>query len=103
MGVRRLGLEKPLAAIPWPASIGEFADGGVWVTPIDRAPSCRMVGEGAGTDLVDAVSPTPPGKETLWMSSNFGVVRTDVDDRDIIHPIARVLKPITSMPRRSDQ
>lgn len=91
MGVRRVGLEKLLFRGDNVARVDWSRDGGVWVTPIGSRAIVPMAGEGSSSDLVDAVSiPYFPGKETLWMpSSNFGVVRTDVDDRDIIHPIAR--------------
>ncbi len=91
MGVRRLGLEKLLFRGDNVARVDWSRDGGVWVTPIGSRAIVPMAGEASASDFVDAVSiPYFPGKESLWMpSSNFGVVRTDVDDREIIHPIAR--------------
>lgn len=92
MGVRRLGLEKLLFRGDNVARVDWSRDGGVWVTPLGSRVIVPMAGEGGSSgEIVDAVSiPYFPGKETLWMpSDNFGVVRTDVDDRDIIHPIAR--------------
>jgi hypothetical protein len=90
MGVRRLGLEKRLFQGDNVAQISWSRDGGVWVNPIGSRMQVPMVGAGADGDFVDAVSiPYFPGKETLWMpSSNVGVVKTDVDEREIIHPIA---------------
>jgi hypothetical protein len=90
MGVRRLGLEKTLFRGDNVSRIDWSRDGGVWVTPIGSRMQVPMAGGGADGDFVDAVSiPYFPGKETLWLpSSNFGVVKADVDDREIIHPIA---------------
>lgn len=90
-GVRRLGLEKLLFRGDNVARVDWSRDGGVWVTPIGSRVQVPMAGDDADGDMVSAVSiPYFPGKESLWMpSSNFGVVRSDVDERDIIHPIAR--------------
>jgi hypothetical protein len=90
MGVRRLGLEKRLFQGDNVAQISWSRDGGVWVNPIGSRMQVPMVGGGAEGDFVDAVSiPYFPGKETLWIpSSNFGVVKSDVDERELIHPIA---------------
>jgi hypothetical protein len=88
MGVRRLGLEKRLFQGDNVAQISWSREGGVWVNPIGSRIQVPMAG--AEGDFVDAVSiPYFPGKETLWMpSSNFGVVKADVDEREIIHPLA---------------
>ncbi len=90
MGVRRLGLEKTMFRGDNVSRIDWSREGGVWVTPIGSRMQVPMAGGGADGDFVDAISiPYFPGKETLWMpSSNFGVVKADVDDREIIHPIA---------------
>lgn len=90
MGVRRVGLEKLLfrsdnvAKVAWKRGVG------VWVTPIGSRITVPMANKVDG-DVVDAVSiPYFPGRESLWMpSSNFGVAKADIDERDMIHPIAR--------------
>jgi len=90
MGVRRVGLEKLLfrgdnvAEIAWRRGVG------VWVTPVGSRMTVPMANKVDG-DFVSAVSiPYFPGRETLWFpSSNFGVVKTDVDEREMIHPLAR--------------
>jgi hypothetical protein len=90
LGVRRLGLEKLLFRGDNVARVAWSRDGGVWVTPVGSRVQVPMAGGGADGDIVDAVSiPYFPGKESLWLpSSNFGVVKADVDDRELIHPIA---------------
>jgi hypothetical protein len=90
MGVRRLGLEKRLFQGDNVAQVIWSRDGGVWVNPIGSRVQVPMAGSADG-DFVDAVSiPYFPGKETLWMpSSNFGVVKTDIDERELIHPLAQ--------------
>lgn len=90
MGVRRVGLEKLLfrgdnvAEIAWRRGVG------VWVNPIGSRMTVPMASKVDG-DMASAVTiPYYPGRETLWFpSSNFGVVKTDVDEREMIHPLAR--------------
>ncbi len=90
LGVKRVGLEKLLfrgdnvSRIAWKRGVG------VWVTPVGSRMTVPMASKVDG-DMVDAVSiPYFPGKETLWFpSSNFGVAKTDIDERELIHPIAR--------------
>ncbi len=90
LGVKRVGLEKLLfrgdnvSKIAWKRGVG------VWVTPVGSRMTIPMASKVDG-DMVDAVSiPYFPGKETLWFpSSNFGVAKTDIDEREMIHPIAR--------------
>ena len=90
MGVRHVGLEKLLfrsdnvAKVAWKRGVG------VWVTPIGSRITVPMASKVDG-NTVDAVSiPYFPGRESLWMpSSNFGVAKSDIDERDMIHPIAR--------------
>jgi hypothetical protein len=44
----------------------------------------------ASGDFSSAISiPYFPGRESLWFpSSNFGVVKSDIDEREVIHPLA---------------
>jgi len=90
MGVRRVGLEKLLFRGDNIAQVSWKRDVGVWVTPIGSRMTVPMASKVDG-DMVDAVSvPYFPGRESLWFpSSNFGVAKTDVDEREMIHPIAR--------------
>ncbi len=90
LGVRRVGMEKLLfrgdnvAKVAWKRGVG------VWVTPIGSRMTVPMASRVDG-DMVSAVSiPYFPGRESLWFpSSDFGVAKTDIDERDMIHPIAR--------------
>ena len=90
MGVRNVGLEKLLfrgdnvAQISWKRGVG------VWVTPIGSRMTVPMANRVDGS-MEDAVTiPYYPGRESLWFpSSNFGVVKSDVDEREMIHPLAR--------------
>ncbi len=90
-GVRRLGLEKLLFRGDNVARIDWSRAGGVWVTPLGSRVQVPMAGAKADGEMVSSISiPYFPGKESLWMpSSEFGVVRADIDERDIIHPLAR--------------
>ncbi len=90
MGVKRVGLEKLLFRGDNVARIAWKRDVGVWVTPVGSRLTVPMATKVDG-DMVDAVSiPYFPGRESLWFpSSDFGVARADVDEREMIHPIAR--------------
>lgn len=90
LGARRIGLEKLLfrgdnvAQISWKRGVG------VWVNPIGSRMTVPMAKRVDG-DMASAVSiPYFPGRESLWFpSSNFGVVKSDIDEREMIHPLAR--------------
>ncbi|MEP6778780.1 MAG: hypothetical protein ABJC26_02745 [Gemmatimonadaceae bacterium] len=89
MGVRKVGLEKLLwrgdnvSKIEWKRGVG------VWVTPIGSRMVVPMADKIEGDGFVSAISvPYFPGKETLWLP-NGGTVKTDINERDIIHPLAR--------------
>jgi hypothetical protein len=89
MGAKRLGLEKLLfrgdnvAEISWRRNVG------VRVRPIGSRMTVPMGGNANG-DFSGAISiPYFPGRESLWFpSSNFGVVKSDIDEREVIHPLA---------------
>ena len=89
MGAKRLGLEKLLFRGDNVAEISWRRDVGVRVRPIGSRLTVPMGGNANG-DFSGALSiPYFPGRETLWFpSSNFGVVKSDIDEREIIHPLA---------------
>ncbi len=90
LGAKRVGLEKLLfqgenvATVEWQRNVG------VWITPHGSRMNVPMASDVSG-DFFDAVSvPYFPGRESLWFpSSNMSVARADVNERDIIHPLAR--------------
>ena len=90
VGARRVGLEKLLFQGDNMAEISWRRDVGVRVRPVGSRMTVPMASDVNG-DFVSAVSiPYFPGREQLWFpSSDFGRVKTEVDDRDIIHPLAR--------------
>ncbi len=90
MGVRRVGLEKLLFRGDNVANIAWRRGVGVWVNPVGSRMTVPVANEVSG-DMVSSVSiPYFPGRETLWFpSSNFGVVKSDIDEREMIHPLAR--------------
>ncbi|MBU6367359.1 MAG: hypothetical protein KJT01_14185, partial [Gemmatimonadetes bacterium] len=89
VGARRLGLEKRLFRGDNVAEIAWRRDVGVRVTPVGSRVASPMGGDADG-DIADAVSiPYFPGRETLWFpNSQFGVVRAEIDERELIHPLA---------------
>ena len=90
LGVRRVGVEKLLWRMDNVAQVAWKREVGVRVTPVGSRMTIPMASVVDG-DVVDAVSiPYFPGRESLWFpSSNFGVVKTDIDEREMIHPLAR--------------
>ena len=89
MGAKRLGLEKLLFRGDNVAEISWRRDVGVRVRPIGSRMSVPMESRTTG-DISSAISiPYFPGRESLWFpSSNFGVVKADIDEREVIHPLA---------------
>ena len=90
LGARRLGLEKLLFRGENVAEISWRREVGVRVRPMGSRMTVPIGGETSG-DFSSAVTiPYFPGREQLWWpSSDLGRVKTEVDDRDIIHPLAR--------------
>lgn len=90
LGARRLGLEKLLFRGDNVAEISWRRDVGIRVRPIGSRMTVPMADDVTG-DFTGAITiPYFPGREQLWFpSSDFGMVKTDVDDRDLIHPLAR--------------
>lgn len=89
LGVRKVGLEKLMfrgdnvARVEWKRGVG------VWVTPIGSRMVVPMADKVEGDGFTSAITiPYFPGKETLWLPDG-GVAKTDINERDIIHPIAR--------------
>lgn len=89
LGVRKVGLEKLMfrgdnvARIQWKRGTG------VWVTPIGSRMVVPMADKVEGDGFTSAVTiPYFPGKETLWLPDG-GTAKTDINEREIIHPIAR--------------
>ena len=89
LGAKRLGLEKLLFRGDNVAEISWRRDVGVRVRPIGSRMTVPMGGNANG-DFSGAISiPYFPGRESLWFpSSNFGVVKSDIDEREVIHPLA---------------
>ncbi|WP_310568863.1 hypothetical protein [Gemmatimonas sp.] len=89
MGAKRLGLEKLLFRGDNVAEISWRRDIGVRVRPIGSRITVPMASSSSG-DFSSAISiPYFPGRESLWFpSSNFGVVKSDIDEREVIHPLA---------------
>ncbi len=89
MGVRKVGLEKLMfrgdnvARVSWKRGVG------VWVAPVGSRMIVPMADKVDGDGFTSAITiPYFPGKETLWLPDG-GVAKTDINERDIIHPIAR--------------
>lgn len=88
LGVRRLGPERLLFRAEHAARVRWARESGVWVETTGRRAVVPM--GGADMDMSPA-TPIPyfPGREQLWFpSEELRKVREEVNDRDLIHPLA---------------
>ena len=91
MGIRRLGPDRLLFRTENSAHVRWGRESGVWIEPTGKRAVFPMVKEAEGEIDMDDAAPLPyfPGRETLWFpSSDMGVARTDVDEREMLHPLA---------------
>ncbi|MEP6835613.1 MAG: hypothetical protein ABJB74_19660 [Gemmatimonas sp.] len=89
MGVRKIGLEKLMFRGDNVARISWKRGTGVWVAPVGSRMVVPMADKVEGDGFTSAITiPYFPGKETLWLPDG-GVAKTDINEKDIIHPIAR--------------
>ncbi|MES2523496.1 MAG: hypothetical protein V4617_12405 [Gemmatimonadota bacterium] len=88
MGVRRVGLEKLLFRMDNVAQVAWKRGVGVRVIPQGSRMTVPMASTVQG-NAVEAVSiPYFPGRESLWFPSSTGVVKSDINEREAIHPLA---------------
>lgn len=88
LGVRRLGPERLLFRAEHAARVRWARESGIWVETTGRRAVVPM--GGADVDMSPA-TPIPyfPGREQLWFpSEELRKVREEVNDRDLIHPLA---------------
>lgn len=88
LGVRRLGPERLLFRAEHAARVRWARESGLWIETTGRRTVVPM--GGADIDMSPA-TPIPyfPGREALWFASEeLRKVREEVNDRDLIHPLA---------------
>ncbi|MEX2153789.1 MAG: hypothetical protein WD825_10665 [Gemmatimonadaceae bacterium] len=88
LGVRRLGPERLLFRTEHAARVRWTRESGVWIETTGRRHLVPM--GGADLDLSE-MTPVPyfPGREALWLpSSELRVVRDEVNEKDLLHPLA---------------
>lgn len=88
LGFRLIGRDRLLFRSENATRVRWSRDGGAW---IDVTGQRTVFPAFRGTDSdadMDDISPLPyyPGRESLWIGS--GLARTEVDDRELVHPIA---------------
>ena len=91
LGLRRLARDRLLlrsenaSRVQWQRGVG------VWLEPTGQRAVFPIAKEAESEfDAVD-LAPIPyfPGREALWFpSSDFGTVHAEVDDREMVHPVA---------------
>jgi len=88
LGVRRLGPERLLFRAEHAARVRWARESGIWVETTGRR---AVVPMGAASIDMSPATPIPyfPGREALWFpSEELRQVREEVNDRDLIHPLA---------------
>jgi hypothetical protein len=96
MGFRRFARDRLLFRTETASRVRWQRGVGVWLEPTGQRSAFPMVKDAekevqAEIDPGD-LAPIPyfPGRETLWFpSSDFGTAHAEVDDRDMVHPIAK--------------
>lgn len=82
---RLLMREESAARVRWSRDVGVWMD-------VTGARSAIPVADGGKAEIdVSDVAPIPyyPGRESLWIpTSNFGMVKAEVDERELVHPLA---------------
>lgn len=92
LGFRAIGRDRLLFRTENATKVRWSRDGGAWVEVTGRRSVAPTFGQGGDVngeiDLGD-MSPLPyyPGREALWVGSSSRV-RAEVDDRELVHPIA---------------
>ena len=89
MAVTRLGRDRLLMRTENASRVRWSRDAGVWVELTGRRTALASVMEADAQ--FDEFSPVPyyPGRESLWFpSSDWSVARAEVNDRELVHPIA---------------
>lgn len=90
LGVKLLGRERLAFRHEDAARVTWHRDRGAWVeiTGSRSASPIASSSDGDGDAAISTLAPVPyyPGRDNLWISS--GLARAEVDDRELVHPIA---------------
>lgn len=91
VGARAVGLQRLAFRGDNVAVVSWNREAGVWITPVGSRVLAPLKTDAPDGDIVDDISvPWFPGKEPLWIpSARFGVMQTEVDDGELVHPLAR--------------
>ena len=89
IGVKLLGRERLAFRHEGAARVRWERGKGVWVQVTGNRNVVPIAGEAGSegdADLSDMAVPYYPGRESLWIGS--GLARAEVDERDLVHPLA---------------
>ncbi|MEO7522012.1 MAG: hypothetical protein ABIW79_09365, partial [Gemmatimonas sp.] len=90
MGVRHIGAEKLLFRMDNVAQVSWKRGLGVRVRPQGSRMTVPMASHADGETVNAVAIPYFPGRDSLWFPGDaFGPVKTDIDEREMIHPLAR--------------
>jgi len=93
-GFRAIGRDRLLFRTENASRVRWSRSGGVWVDVKGQRMASPMIKEIAEDDDPDlhggGMSPIPyfPGRDALWIGANNGIAKAEVDERELIHPIA---------------
>lgn len=90
LGFRAVGRNRLLFRSEIASRVRWSRTGGAWVDITGKRAAAPAFGGAEDVDIGVDMSPLPyyPGREDLWIGGN-GLARAEVDDRELIHPIAR--------------
>lgn len=88
LGFRAIGRDRLLLRTENASRVRWSRSGGVHIDVKGRRAAFPMVKEAEAEMDMDDIGPVPyyPGREALWVGS--GVARAEVDERELVHPIA---------------
>ena len=90
MAVSRVGRERLLMRTENASRVRWSRDVGLWVELTGQRTAFPAIKEAQG-QVTNDLSPVPyyPGRESLWFpGSDWQAVRSEVDDREMVHPLA---------------
>jgi hypothetical protein len=92
LGFRAFGRNRLLFRTENATRVRWTRDGGTWIDLKGRRTVLPSISEAETDDEFDEPDFTPipyfPGRDALWIGADNGLARAEVDDREMVHPIA---------------
>lgn len=92
-GFRKVGRDRLLFRTENASRVRWSRSGGVWVDlqgERSAFPMVKGIDDGDPDLHAEGMSPIPyfPGRDALWIGANNGIAKAEVDERELVHPIA---------------